>query len=832
MDIKRLIAWGLMAWPLIVCAKGDITGRVVNGTSHDPMDYVSVHIVNESNGTPLQITATTDEKGHFILSSVPDGNYIVKILNIGSVDLDIPVKVNGGNIDLATLVLEDDSAMRLKEVVVEGIRSQMRFELDKKVFTVDANIASAGQSASELLESIPSVEVDQDGEVSLRGNSSVTIWINGKESGLTADNRAQILEQIPGESIDRIEVITNPSAKYSPEGTAGIINIILKKDRRAGYFGSAELSGNSRGGGNASFNINYNSSRWDSYAGIGFRMRRNTGGSEMRRDFTNDTYTNSDGESNNRGNNLFARLGTTFHATDNDEIYLNGFGGFGHHRSRNETRYESTVADMWSHNTELSRSRGDHHMVHAETGYKHTWSDNHNIEFLVGFNNWGGPSWNSYHEDQTYPDGSDDMEYREQRMPIKTANWEAKIDYTNQLTSWLKIETGFNGNYNHENTPNTTWRGTSPADITLAENLYNRFIYNNNISALYLTLGGKVNEFSFSAGLRSESWQVRSQSLRYGDTRSEAPRFKNNKFALFPSLFLSYTLPHDNEVQINYTRRIRRPWGGMMNSFLDISDPTNYSYGNEELEPQYSNAFELNYLKSFTWHMISLSAYIRTSDNMMNRISYRNPYDGIIYSTWANVANQVNSGMEIVGKNSFLNRAIDLTTTVNLYNNHVSAWSMTATAYNPDPTLYPDSRQFNLSGNKQNSFAWDARMMANVKLPLGISFQATGRYASESKTAQGSRQGGWSVDAGLRKVAGNWSFSLNGRDLFDSRKFKSTTITDEYRQSNKRWRGGRIVGLTIKYSFGNMSRPEHDGPDGDAGGSDSGGMDSYNGGDM
>ncbi len=140
----------------------------------------------------------------------------------------------GSNIDLGTINLVDDSKV-LKEVVVEGIRSQMRFELDRKVFTVDANIAAAGQSASELLESIPSVEVDQDGEVSLRGNSSVTIWINGKDSGLTADNRAQILEQIPGESIDRIEVITNPSAKYSPEGTAGIINIILKKTD-AGIF--------------------------------------------------------------------------------------------------------------------------------------------------------------------------------------------------------------------------------------------------------------------------------------------------------------------------------------------------------------------------------------------------------------------------------------------------------------------------------------------------------------------------------------------------------------------------------------------------------------------
>ena len=163
-----------------------------------------------------------------LLKGVKDGKYVIKISNIGSIDQERPVEIVGSNVDIGSVRLADDAKL-LQEVVVEGIRSQMRFELDKKVFSVDANVSAAGQSASELLESIPSVEVDQDGEVSLRGNSSVTIWINGKESGLTADNRAQILEQIPAETIDKIEVITNPSAKYSPEGTAGIINIVLKK---------------------------------------------------------------------------------------------------------------------------------------------------------------------------------------------------------------------------------------------------------------------------------------------------------------------------------------------------------------------------------------------------------------------------------------------------------------------------------------------------------------------------------------------------------------------------------------------------------------------------
>lgn len=794
--LRTLLAGGLLCLTFAVYGKGSVTGHVVNKGTGEPMDFVTIQVIDSKTGKPLQLSISTDDEGNFTTPELKDGVYVIKIINVGSIDQERPVEIKGGNIELGKISLADDSKV-LQEVVVEGIRSQMRFELDKKVFTVDANIASAGQSASELLESIPSVEVDQDGEVSLRGNSSVTVWINGKDSGLTADNRAQILEQIPGESIDRIEVITNPSAKYSPEGTAGIINIILKKERRGGYFGSAEIGANSRGGGNASVNINYNTSRWDTYASVGFRMRHNTGGSEMQRLFDNGDFTNSDGKSRNHGNNLFLRAGATYHITDKDDIYVNGFGMFGHRWGHSDTQFVSNVPGLWQSNFESSHTRNSMRGAHGEVGYTRTWNSNHSLDILLGYNYWGGPQWNSYLEDQKYSEDREESTYREQETPIHSNTWEAKVDYTNQLTSWLKLEAGFNGNYSHENTPNTTMQGSDASNLELIPALYNNFIYTNNISALYLTLGGKVKDFSFSAGLRSEAWQVRARSLGYEETKNDVPEFKSNKFALFPSVYLSYSLPYDNELQINYTRRIRRPWGGQINSFLNTSDPTNYSYGNQELEPQYSNSIELNYLKSFTWHMISISAYMRTADNMINRISYLNPNDDIIYSTTVNVSKQVNSGVEIVSKNSFFKSILDLTTTVNLYNNHISAWTYTGKVYGGDGT-------FTLSRPSQNSFAWDARIMANVKLPWGLSFQATGRYSSQHKEAQGTHQGGWSVDAGLRKVAGNWSFSLNCRDIFDSRKFKNTTWGEDYYQWNKRWRGGRNLSLTIKYSFGNM----------------------------
>ncbi|MCH5237820.1 MAG: TonB-dependent receptor [Muribaculaceae bacterium] len=802
MKFKALFISATILFPGLLFAKGNITGKVVNKSTGEPMDFVTIQLM-DSNGKPLPIGTSTDENGEFIITNVKDGKYIVKVSNIGSVDQERPVEIAGNNAEIGNIILVDDAKL-LQEVVVEGIRSQMRFELDRKVFSVDASVTAAGTSASELLESIPSVEVDQDGEVSLRGNSSVTIWINGKESGLTADNRAQILEQIPAETIDRIEVITNPSAKYSPEGTAGIINIILKKDRRAGYYGSAEISADSRGGGNAGVNINYSSGKFDAFAGLGFRMRRNKGGSRMKREFSDGTYTNSEGESPNRGNNVFFRLGGTYHMTDKDDISLNGFGMFGHNKSHSTTDYVSNVPGNWLTNHNYSRRRGDMRGMHAELGYTHKWTDTHLIDITGSFNHWGGPNWNSYEQDMLYPDNEKDLLYQEQTMDMGSKSWEVKADYTNQLTPWLKLETGYNGNFSKEDTPTDTYTGTTPDDIIQDTKLYNRFIYKNNINALYATLGGTVKKFSFSAGLRAEQWNIRTRSLAYGVTESMVPEFKKNNFALFPSAFLSLSLPYDNEMQINYTRRLRRPWGGQLNSFHDISDPTNISYGNPELQPQYSNSFELNYLKTWTWHMISVSAYLRTTSDMMNRISF---LDGdVMYSTWANVADETNSGCEIVLKDNFF-KIIDLTTTVNLYNNHISAWK-----YN---FLADSGNIVPLSGDKQDSFAWSIRAMAGFKLPWSLSLQATGNYNSKMLSAQGSRQGGWSVDLGVRKNFGNWSVALNCRDLFDSRRFKSTTTGPDYTQFNERWRGGRTLRLTIKYSFGNMKQKQNKNTEGE-----------------
>lgn len=806
MKLQNILLYAGLFSPAVMFAKGTITGSAVNKDSGTPLDYANVQLFDANTNKPLAIGGMTDEQGYFTITDVPDGDYILKITSIGSIDQERPVKIAGNDVEIGILKLADDAKV-LQEVVVTGVKSQMRFELDRKVFTVDSSIAAAGQSASELLESIPSVEVDQDGEVSLRGNSSVTVWINGKESGLTADNRAQILEQIPGETIERIEVITNPSAKYSPEGSAGIINIVLKKDRRGGYFGSAEIGANTRGGGNAGVNINYNTAKWDTYASASFRMRHGSGGSESDRKYFdgflpdgtpgyNGQFLNSNGLSHNHGNNVFVRLGATYHLTDKDDISASGFGMFGHRWNNSTTNYLTNVPSMgWISDNNLNRSMNDMRGAHAELGYTHRWSDQHTIDFTAAYNHWGGPMWSSYFESQQLqPDVYSDK-YQEQSQNIGTNSAEVKLDYTNQLTDWLKLEAGFNGNYSHERTPVRSFIGTCKNDLVPNEDLFNTFLYSNNISALYFTLGGKYKSFSFSAGLRGEAWQVRTRSLAFGQSKEDVAQYKKNLFSLFPSAFLSWSLPYDNEVQINYTRRIRRPWGGMLNSFVNISDPTNQSYGNPELEPAYSNSFEINYIKSWTWHMISASAYLRTNDNMFNRISYL--LNGTMYTTEANVANQQNAGLEVVVKNSFFGGKLDFTTTGNIYYSHMNSWS--ADLVNP---IYGNT--VNVSGKSQSQFTWDIREMVSVRLPWGLSLQVTGRYRSKELQAQGSRGADWQVDGGLRKNLGNWSFSLNCRDIFNSRNMQSYTLGDSYEQNSKRWRNGRNLSLTVKFSFGNM----------------------------
>lgn len=278
-----------------VYADGNITGSVFNRNTSEPLDYATVVLVNPETGVPLLIGTTTDENGSFVISNAPSGKYIIRISMVGSITQEREITVTDSEVNIGKIELAEDSKL-LQEVVVTGQKSQMSVKTDRKVFNVSSNITTIGASAEELLAAVPSVNVSTDGDISLRGNANVLVWINGKEMGMNVDNRAQILRQIPGESIESIEVMTNPSSKHSSEGTAGIINIRLKEDHRNGYFGNAEANVDTRGTANVNFNINYNTGKFESFAGIGLKTQHLPGGSTSYRRYDDDCFLKSDGD--------------------------------------------------------------------------------------------------------------------------------------------------------------------------------------------------------------------------------------------------------------------------------------------------------------------------------------------------------------------------------------------------------------------------------------------------------------------------------------------------------------------------------------------------------
>lgn len=791
-----------LAYVVVSLAQGTVKGRVLDKQTNEVLQFVNIRVTQSATGKMVK-GAITDAKGTFNVTGLADGKYVLTVSFMGYKDVvrNFEVTKDRRAVSYNALYLAGDQKM-LKEVQVTGQRSQMKLEVDRKSFSVDQVLAAAGGSASDLLENIPSVEVTTDGEISLRGNSSVEVWINGKASGLTSDNRAEILQQIPAESIEKIEVIDNPSAKFSPEGSAGIINIILKRDRRAGYYGSVRAGAATSGGWNTGGSINYSSGKLDAFANVGYRRRKNNGGSLSEQTYKGrNTYQNYEAENNRGGGNLFARAGLTWHFTDKDDLSFSGMTMQGKRDNESIIPYHyGTVGAptdsrlMFRRNT----SDGDMRMYHAEMGYTHTFSEAHKLDFNLSFGKWKSDD-NSYYQDSTtYIDPAGPTEYMYQYRPmfINNRSWEAKLDYENQIMENLKLEAGYNGRFSHENTPQESWMdGSSWAghNITEDKEYFNRFIYDMDVHALYATLTTKVGRLGVMAGLRGEYWRVNTESYTYDQEHDPSLRdapFKKDYFQLVPSLFLNYPLTETSQLQLNYTRRLRRPWGGQLNSFKNTSDASMVSFGNPELTPEYTNSFSLNYLKTWQNHTLSVGTYYRPTTDVIQTVKYN--VDDVIYSTSENVAKSQSAGVELILKDKLF-RILDLTTTVNAY------------YYKLDGFRYVINDQ-TVTGRSDENFSWDARMLASFILPYDISLQATGNYRSRTVITQGYRKPSASLDLGLRKSFLNKQFALsvNWRDVFNSRRWKTYTNTDSFERYQENWRDPR-VNITLTWNFGNMS---------------------------
>ena len=809
--MKKTLSLLLFIFPTILFAQvtGSVRGFIIDNDTKEPLPYVTIALMPEGSSVPTK-GGTTDDSGKFNLTDIKPGKYTVTASFVGYLNDTQEINITTGkkDIDLGKISLKSDRKL-LKEVVITEQRSQMSFEIDKRVFTVDQSIATTGGSASDVLADIPSVEVDNEGAVSLRGSESVTIWLNGKPNGLSGENQGDILQQLPAGSIEKIEVITNPSAKHSPEGTAGIINIILKRDRKAGYYGSAQAGLDSKLGYNAGGNINYSSGTVDAYAGLNYRnmVFENKG-------LTNTTYygnpsniyQNQTSTGKHNPNNIFGRAGITWRVTEKDEVYANIMGMYGSGKHDNDITMSSgmfnndgTYGDPTHRSRRTTSQDGRPSMFNVDLGYTHRWSDTHFIDFSVAHNRWGQKRRSTYEQTTEFFNAADTTytsSYQFQEGENKSITTTIKLDYEYKINDNHRIEAGYQSNFSDDNSPVKTY--TDKEHILPDTALYNQFRYKQDIHALYATYSGRVGKFGFQVGLRGEYWNVDTRSYGWEEEQSKQlpESTRNSFFKLFPSAFVSYEISKGQEIQLNYTRRLRRPWGGQLNSFKNISDSTNISFGNPGLTPEFSNAYELNYIKNWKEHTLSLSGYYRTTEDVIERISYNE--GNVIYTTNENVASTQSAGLEIVSKNRLF-KIVDLTTTLNLFYYKLNGFEYIINGHK-------------ITGQPDENFSWNARMTASVILPWSITMQLTGRYNAKRIVAQGYREPSYTLDLGLRKkFDDHWSLSINARDLLDSRGWHTVTTNEGFYRYSENSRGGRTFGFTLTYSFGNMKakKPSH-----------------------
>ena len=804
--MKKIFSFFLLfvlAFPLLAAVS--IKGSVVDAGDQSPLDFVNITLFKQGSTKPITFVSS-DTNGTFVFPTIEKGKYTVRFSYVGFTTINQVVEVNNAPINLGIIKLDADSK-NLKEVEVVGQGSQMHFDIDKKVFSVDQNISAAGGSASDVLKNIPSVTVDNQGNVSLRKDGNVEVWINGKASGLTVDNRAQVLQQMPAESIESIEVMTNPSAKFNPEGSAGIINIVMKQKHKAGYFGSVSagttIPDNGKLGQNYGASINYSSSKLDAYVNLGYRAMSFQGGSKTDRtnfatdnSLSNTTMLNQNNVNSTAFSGLFMRAGVDYHFDPKNTLSLSGFGmaGSGNQSSTITSTTTDLVTNGKSLFTQENTGKGTRPSLNMNLDYRHDFDKK-------GSNLMANVSYSNHNRtgNSAYVYTGDTISNITQVTDDKNKELEMKVDYTNKLTENSKLEAGMQSTLG---TRLSTSTGLNNITGLYLPAYFDSFKYNEQINSAYVTFGSRYKNLTYQLGLRAEYYTKQFTDTTMASdriTKQVQPFTADPIFHVFPSFYLSYTLPNKDEMQFNYSNRVNRPRGRQINPYKNYSDPINISYGNPELLPQYVSSLELNYIKSWDAQTLSASLYYHKTDNVIEGVKYVN--NNVMENTYLNIAKSQNTGLEMISKNRLF-KILSLTSTLNVYYSKLDS----ATYSNPK---FPDLKT-TIPG--QNSFSWSGNIMANFLLSKTLSGQITGEYESSQLIAQGRENAKYSIDLGVRQtfMNRNLSVSLNVRDLLNSDRDNTTTSGSGFTQNSSSYFHGRMLGITLSYNFGNMKQKPSD----------------------
>ena len=764
-------------------AVGKVFGNIADSATREPAEFASVALLRVRDSIPVA-GALADEKGNFSISEVPFGRFILKISSIGFggySSAPFMITPDQQEVDMKKIFLKSN-VKRLKQVEVTGEKEEYVSTLDRKVYNLDKNIVNTGGTATEVLRNIPSVTVDIDGNISLRGSGNVNVLVDGKPSGITGSTRQAVLQQIPASSIERIEVITNPSAKYDADGMAGIINIVTKKDKLKGLNANVSLGAGTNEKYNAALGGNYRTKKFNVYANYSFRHeRRTSAGESVRENFYGDSvfYNLSQNHGNNLSDANVIKGGLDYYISPYTTLGASVTGTIRSEERPDYANYqnENAARELTGSFIRENIDNGKNRSTDYNLDFRKTFSKNKN-EWTAS----AGYSTNDRKSNDIYNTYTDIHELAlTQFQNNHTLNSIGTIqtDFSMPFADKAKLEAGWKSIVRNIDAK-TDGQNYFPADQSYSDDprFIDHFIYDEQIHALYVIYSGKWNRFDYQAGIRGEDY------VNGGESETTAIDFRNEYLNIYPSGFLKYNFNKDQEMQASYSRRVNRPESRSMNPFIDYSDSLNVRKGNPEVKPEYIDSYELSYLKNFEKHTVNITIYYRYTHNMIARYRTLDQTTNVTTSTFLNFSSSENTGAEIVIKNQ-LGDFLNLMSSANLFQNKINGSNVE-------------------SELQSTSTNWNARMTLNAKLAKNTSLQVSGMYMAPVVLPQGSFKGMSGVDAGIRQELwkGKASLGLNVNDIFNTRKMIIHSTGDGFVSDMTRTRESRVAMLNFSYRFG------------------------------
>lgn len=780
--MKKLLSLCLLATLLLSFTTSNkmvnITGKTIDQTSQSPLGYATVTLLDATTKEVIS-GGTTDESGFFKLR-VPTGTYDIKIEFLSFKNYLLENKEITKNFDMKIIELEPDVAL-LEGVEVVGERSTVEYKLDKKVFNVGKDITSKGGNVTDILDNVPSVSVDAGGAISLRGNSNVRILINGKPSVLSANGG---LEQLPADLVSQVEVITNPSARYESSGTAGIINVVLKKNKLGGLGGSVQLTSGYPADHRANLNMNYKTEKINLFTNIGYRYSNFFG------ERTRNQTVNRDG--------ITRILNQTEDQERNDD-HFNFYVGGDYYFNKKNTLTVSYYNDRIE-NTDKTDLKYTYLNVAGEIDSVITQVENYSepqnfnqleIDYVKTFNKKGQKFTTSIIYDFWNDDENElltqqyEVPFKEQLTNIKTRDIESskdllvQTDFVLPLPNDSRLEAGFRGEIRRITSEySASINGESLAQF---DNLLN---YDEGIYGAYLQYGKKLKKFNYLLGLRTEF-----SDIGISDREN---KFNDNKeyIGLFPTAHFTYNFSEMLNIQLSYSRRINRPRFWQLNPFGGLSDTRNLFVGNPDMDPMYTDSYELGILKRWKKLTVNPSLYFQHTTDFFQFVT------------------------TIDEAGNFLTFPVNLS-----HENRVGA--ELSTTYTPVKWLRLSAEfnyyQFDQVGTYENvnydteDGNWSARLNTRMRFKRGLSLQGTFNYRGENQSGQTLTKAQKSLDFGISKdlLKDKANVSINARNILDSRIQEEIVLGENYRLESEGKRMGRRFSATFTYRF-NRKKNERD----------------------